>query len=244
MTPTKKTVLITGGAKRIGKALAFAFAKKGYRVAYTYFSSQKEAFALHKELTNQGIETLFFRCELGNWKNSQKIYETCLKKWKNIDVLINCASDFFSTPFSKLLVKDWDYFLKTNLSGPFQLSLLFGTKMKKNKSGKIINLIDWAAIKPMKNFLPYSVSKAGLAALTKSLAIELAPEVCVNAISPGPVLPQASLSARELKKLKQSVLLKRIGKPQDVVRAALYLAESADFTTGSVLDVDGGRLLV
>ncbi len=96
----------------------------------------------------------------------------------------------------------------------------------------------------MKNFLPYSVSKAGLAALTKSLAIELAPEVCVNAISPGPVLPQASLSARELKKLKQSVLLKRIGKPQDVVRAALYLAESADFTTGSILEVDGGRLLV
>ena len=88
MTPTKKTVLITGGAKRVGKALAFAFAKKGYRVAYTYFSSQKEAFALHKELTNQGIETLFFRCELGNWKNSQKIYETCLKKWKNIDLSI------------------------------------------------------------------------------------------------------------------------------------------------------------
>lgn len=244
MPHIKKTVLITGGTKRIGRALVLAFAEKGYRVAYTYFSSQKEALSLHKKLTHQGIETLFFRYELGNWKNAKKIYEAVLKKWKKLDVLINCASDFFPTPFAKLSTKDWDYFLKTNLSGPFQLSLLFGTKMKKNKSGKIINLVDWAAQKPMENFLPYSVSKAGLVALTKSLAIELAPCVCVNAIAPGPVLPQHFFSQRELQELKKSVLLKCIGKPQDVVNAALYLAESANFTTGSVLEVDGGRLLV
>lgn len=241
MDLANKTVLITGGAKRIGRCLVEQFAKLGLRVAFTYRSSEKEAKGLAKTLKGNAVQ--IYRAELGEKNDVKKIQKDLQKKWGGVDILINSASDFYSTPLLNLTEQDWHHFIKVNLTGPFLFAWIFGLEMKKKGTGKIINIADWAAEKPCKNYLPYGVSKTGLLGLTKALACELAPEVCVNAISPGPVLPPSGASASEIKKLAQSVPLKKIGSAIDVAQAALYLAQ-ADYVTGSILTVDGGRLIL
>ncbi len=244
MNLRNKVVLITGGAKRIGKALVETFAEHGARVAFTYRQSSKEAKVLTRKLQSRGLHVESYRSELGVLRDVQRVLKKIEQTWGGVDILINSASDFYPTPFKKITEKNWDYFMRVNLKGSFLYAWQAGLQMKKKGAGKIINLADWAADRPMKNYLPYSVSKTGVVGLTKALAVELAPEVCVNAIAPGPVLPPDKTSARQKQALAKSVPLLRIGSPSDIAEAALFLIEQTDYITGTVLNVDGGRLLL
>ena len=243
MNLRNKVVLITGGAKRIGKVLVETFAEHGARVVFTYRQSGVEAQVLVRKLTQRGLHVISYRSELGILRDVKRVLKKIEQTWGCVDILINCASDFYPTPLKKMTEKDWDYFMRVNLKGSFLYAWQAGLQMKKKGEGKIINLADWAAKRVMKDYLPYCVSKTGVVGLTRALAVELAPEVCVNAIAPGPVLPPDKTTASERRALAKSVPLLRLGSPTDIAEAALFLVEQTDYITGTVLTVDGGRLL-
>lgn len=243
MSLDNKVVLITGGAKRIGKALVEGFAKRGAWVAFTYNTSQTEAKALETSLKANGCNVMALKARLGVEADVDRALERIEDEWGGPDILINSASDFYATPLSKITAKDWEHFIQINLVGSAFFAWKTGVSMKKRGFGKIINIADWASERPYKNYLPYTVSKSGILGLTKGLALELAPEVCVNAISPGPILPPEKSTDADKKELAESVPLKRIGSPNDILTAALFLADEANYVTGAVLPVEGGRLL-
>ena len=243
MNLQNKVVLITGGARRGGRCLVENFASRGARIAFTYRTSKRDAELLVKHLQENDTAPLFYRPESGNLTHVKNILADLKKKWGGVDVLINNASDFYRTPFEKITEKDWDHFMEVNLKGTFLFAWQAGLMMKKRGFGKIVNIADWAGERPYKNYLPYCVSKSGVIGLTKALARELAPEVCVNAISPGPVLPLEGSTGTDQKKLIENLPLKKIGSPQDIAEATLFLVERTDFATGAVLPVDGGRMI-
>jgi pteridine reductase len=166
-----------------------------------------------------------------------------LGSFGRIDILVNSASVFAPTPLAEITERDWDANLDTNLKGPFFLSKFAGAAMRRQGAGKIINLGDWAGIRPYKDYLPYSVSKSGLIGLTKALAKELAPQVQVNCIALGMVMPPENYTKEEVERLVSRTPTKKIGTPEDVARAVVFFCET-DFATGSVLTLEGGRLLV
>jgi pteridine reductase len=166
-----------------------------------------------------------------------------LDSFGRIDILVNSASVFAPTPIEKITERDWDSNLDTNLKAPFFLSKFASVAMRKQGAGKIINLGDWAGIRPYKDYLPYSVSKTGLIGLTKALAKELAPEVQVNCIALGMVIPPETYTKEEVDRLVSRTLTKTMGTPEDVARAVLFFCET-DFATGAILTLEGGRLLV
>jgi NAD(P)-dependent dehydrogenase (short-subunit alcohol dehydrogenase family) len=169
--------------------------------------------------------------------------ESAMRAFGRIDILVNSAAIFYRTPFSALTEADWDRFLAVNLKAPFLLCRQIGDIMCRQGRGKIVNLADIAGTRVWADFVPYSVSKAGLLALTTGLAKALAPAVQVNAIAPGTVLLPDDSDPDEGARAVQRVPLRRLGAPADIARAAVYLIES-DFVTGEVLTVDGGQRLV
>jgi pteridine reductase len=166
-----------------------------------------------------------------------------LDTFGRIDILINSASVFAPTPIETITEHDWDSNLDTNLKAPFFLSKFASVAMRRQGAGKIINLGDWAGIRPYKDYLPYSVSKSGLIGLTKALANSLAPEVQVNCIALGMVIPPETYTKEEVDRLVSRTLTKKMGAPEDVARAVLFFCET-DFATGAILTLEGGRLLV
>ncbi len=166
-----------------------------------------------------------------------------LDAFGRLDILVNSASIFAPTPLAEITEHDWDANLVTNLKAPFFLSKFAAAAMRTQRAGKIINLGDWAGIRPYKDYLPYSVSKSGLIGLTKALAKELAPEVQVNCIALGMVIPPENYSKEEVERLVNRTLTKKIGTAEDVARAVRFLCET-DYATGTVLTLEGGRLLV
>jgi NAD(P)-dependent dehydrogenase (short-subunit alcohol dehydrogenase family) len=161
-----------------------------------------------------------------------------------VDILINNASEFFSTPIATVTEAEWDRLLDVNLKAPFLLSRALGMERVKQGGGKIINIADVSAFRPWVDFIPYSVSKAGLVTLTQGFAKALAPRVQVNAIAPGTILPPVTgWTSRQREQTLQSIPLKRFGAPDDVTRAVLFLIES-DYITGTVIPGDGGKSIV
>ena len=223
-----KTVLVTGGARRIGAVIAEALSKRGAKVA------------IHSHQAGKGA----FQADLSDMAAVAKLVEDVEKKMGPIQILINNAAIFEKIPFLEVREKDFDRHLHINLKAPFFLSQAVATSMLKNKEGKIINIADVSAFKPYLGFSHYSATKAGLIALTKSLARELAPHVQVNAIALGPTLAPESYSKEEMKKIADKTLLKKWGGPNEVANAVCFLIEGTDSATGSVLTIDGGRLLV
>lgn len=245
-----KVVLITGAARRIGRFIALCLAKRGAVIAAHYSTSHREAQQLKAEVERLGGEIHLFRADFSLPARRpvvpsiqtfvKKIYAECGR----IDVLINNASIFYPAPFGKISEKDWDSFLAVNLKAPFFLAQEIGKRMLAQKSGKIINLVDWTGERPYPDFLPYAISKAGLIAATKGLAKALAPHVQVAGIAPGPILPAEKISAARRKKAVAHSLLKRYGNPEDIAQTVRFLIEGTDFITGSILTVDGGASAV
>jgi pteridine reductase len=242
-----KTVLITGAARRVGRQIAKTLAKRGALLVIHYHRSKKEALNVQEELANLGAEVFLVQADFSA-KNTAKTVENFVrdvyKAVPRVDVLVNNAAIFYPTPFGKISEKDWDNFMTVNLKAPFFLSQAVGLRMLKQKSGKIINLLDWVGERPYADFLPYSISKAGLIAATKGLAKALAPHIQVAGVAPGPVLPAVGgMSKKAMKKAAERPLLKRFGSPEDIAAAVQFLIEGTDFITGSMISVEGGATL-
>ncbi len=238
-----KVALVTGGAVRVGKAIALGLALRGCHVAITYRSSQRQALSTVRALKKHRIHAMAVRVDQRDGNQVRRAVKEILSHLGRIDILVNSASSFYPTPWDQVTEAQWNDLLATNLSGPWFFSQHVGAVMKRRKSGKIINMIDVSVYSPWKEHLPYSAAKGGLLTLTLGFAKALAPEVQVNGIAPGPILFPEGMPAQEKEKAIRRTLLKRCGSPKDILEAVLFFVESTDFVTGVILPVDGGRLL-
>ncbi len=235
-----KVALVTGAGVRLGQSIAVRLAQLGMRVIIHYHQSEKGAKQTAK-LTNGGnYQHFVIQANLKDISSIKMLVRKSEEKLGPISVLINNAADFFPTPFFSTNEEDWNHLFEINLKAPFFLSQSVAKNMKKQGEGKIINLADVSVDRPWTGFLPYCASKAGLCSLTKGLARTLAPEIQVNAIAPGTVLPPPNHSEMDIVSSVENSLLKRIGSSEDIVNAVEYLLKS-DFVTGTILPVDGGR---
>jgi NAD(P)-dependent dehydrogenase (short-subunit alcohol dehydrogenase family) len=238
-----KVALVTGAGRRLGRAIAIALADRGATLAIHYRTSHAEAEAVATQIECAGGRAKCFAADLENVGEIQRMTSEVITAFGRIDVLINSASIFVRKSFEEISERDWDANLDTNLKAPFFLSKFASASMRQNGAGKIINLGDWAGIRPFKSHIPYSISKAGLIGLTRALAKALAPEIQVNCIALGPVMPPDDYDATEIERLRKLTLTQRLGTPDDVARAVIFLCEGTDFATGSTLMLEGGRLL-
>ena len=235
-----KVVLVTGAGVRLGQAVAQQLGQLGMRVIIHYHQSEKGAKQTVQRLPGGESRHLILQANLKEVSAIKELVRIAEDKSGPISVLINNAADFFPTPFFSTTVEEWDHFLSLNLKAPFFLAQTVGEGMKSRGEGKIINMVDSSTERPWVSFLPYCTSKAGLVSLTKGLARVLSPEVQVNGIAPGTVLPPPDHSEMDYISSVKHSLLKRIGFAEDIVQAVEYLLLS-DFVTGSILPVDGGR---
>jgi NAD(P)-dependent dehydrogenase (short-subunit alcohol dehydrogenase family) len=238
-----KVALVTGAGRRVGRAIAAALASRGASIAVHYRSSRPEAEAVVKEIDGRGGTAHAFHADLENVAQIETMVAAVAARFGRIDVLVNSASVFYRKPIEELTERDWDSNLNTNLKAPFFLSKFAGLRMRAQGGGKIVNIGDWAGIRPYNNYLPYTVSKSGIIGLTRALAKALAPEVQVNCIALGPVLAPEDYGADEVARLVERTLTKRMGSPEDVAQAVLFFCEGTDFATGATLVLDGGRLI-
>ncbi len=238
-----KVALVTGGAKRVGREIALALAGRGCAVAITYRSSRREAESTAAAIRRKGVRALAVEADQRDGTEVRAAVRAIETRLGPLDVLINNASSFYPTPLETVTEAQWDDLIGTNLSGPWRFAQAVSPGMKRRGQGKIINLVDSAAFSPWPAYLPYCAAKGGLVTLTWGLAKALAPKIQVNGIAPGPILMPEGIGTAEKRKAIKKTLLKRMGSPQDIVQAVLFLLEGSDFVTGVILPVDGGRLL-
>jgi pteridine reductase len=238
-----KIALVTGAARRVGKAIALALADRGAHVVITYHTSGAEALSTVQEIEARGVQGMAVRGNITRSGDVDTIVQQVIKRFDHIDILVNNASNYYKTPFETLTEEQWDDLVGTNLTGTFLVSKRVGDEMLKVGSGKIINLADWAGFRPYKDYIPYCVAKAGVIALTKALAKTLAPHIQVNAVAPGPVMLPEDFSDNLRQAVVRATPLKRIGTPGDIAQTVVFLVEGSDFITGAIIPVDGGRLI-
>ena len=236
-----RTALVTGAAKRLGAAIARALHAEGMNLLLHYNKSEAEAAALAKELNGLRPDSaVIAQADLVNTQGLDSLVKAALQ-WDGLDVLINNASTFRPTPIGTIGEDDWDDLMGSNLKAPLFLAQAAAPHLKKNH-GSIVNLTDIHAYRPLREHTLYCAAKAGLVMLTLSLAKELGPEVRVNGVAPGPVLwPESPMDPATKKSILEATALKRKGSPQDVAGAVIYLVRDAEYVTGQILAVDGGR---
>jgi len=238
-----KIALVTGSAKRVGKVIATALARKGANIAVHYNTSKADAEATAAELRALNIESMSVQAELSRESDVREMMEAVTKRFGRLDLLVNNAAVFFRTPLETVNESEWDRTIDSNLKGPFLCSVHAGRRMlAQPDGGVIVSIADWAGVRPYTGYLPYCISKAGVITMTQGLARSLAPKVRVNAIGPGPILVPTDLPEEEAREIMEKTPLKRHGSPEDIAAAVVFLAES-DFVTGVFLPVDGGRLV-
>jgi pteridine reductase len=241
-----KVVLITGGAKRVGATICRELHANGANLMIHYNTSKQEAKALQAELNLQRADSVsIIQGNLLNMAVVSSLISEVKKRFNKLDILINNASTYEPTDIGNINEENWHDLVGSNLKAPMFLAQAAAPILKKNH-GCIINITDMHIEHPKKGYVVYSVAKAGLVTLTKSLAQELSPEVRVNAVAPGPVLwPENNPKFDEVyrQRVISQTLLKRVGDPTDIAKAVKFLAADAPFITGHVLAVDGGRSL-
>ena len=238
-----KVVLITGGAKRVGAATCRRLHSAGANLMLHYRVSAGEACLLQAELNHQRAKSVaLIQADLLDVPKLPSLVEQTLQSFGRLDALINNASSFFQTPVGEITAAAWEDLIGTNLRAPLFLSQAAAPALKKSQ-GAIVNITDIHAERPLKNYVVYSVAKAGLVGLTRSLARELAPEVRVNAIAPGPILWPDDETFDELSRQRiiSHTPLKREGTPEDIAKAVHFLLAEATYVTGETINVDGGR---
>ena len=236
-----KVALVTGSAKRVGKSIALALARKGAHVLVHYRTSKQEALSTVDQIRQMGVQSWAVRADLSSVKQIHQLVNQAHRHFTGIDICVHSASVFESTPFGKISELQWDSHADPNLKGIFFLSQEVAKDMRRKKSGKIITIIDSDVHQPYADYLPYLVSKAGLVGLTVCLAKELAPNIQVNGVAPGPVLLQDHWGPAVVREILKQTPLKRIGSPEDIAQAVLFCVEGTDFMTGAVIPVDGGQ---
>ncbi len=239
-----KVILITGGAKRVGAAICRRLHAQGARLIVHYRSSFEEAKRLHDELNQQRADSVaLVQANLLDIALFPELVKKAVNRFGQLDVLVNNASSFFPTLLPQCTLEDWNDLVGSNLQAPLFLTQAMAPYLKAQR-GCVVNIVDIHAERPLKNYVIYNAAKGGLLALTKSLAVEMVPEVRVNGVSPGPILwPQdgewADEAARE--QIIVSTLLKRCGEPDDIAKTVQFLIADAPYITGQIIAVDGGR---
>lgn len=231
--------LVTGAGQRLGQAIAIALGERKAHVAVHYHRSRQGAEETARRIESAGGRADLFSADLTDRAQARKLVDDVIDALGGLDLLVASAANFERIPYDDLDDDALTRALDLNLAAPFALAHQATPALRKSR-GNIVFITCSSATAPFKNYLPYTVSKAALRHLMRTLSLELAPEVRVNAVAPGTVLPPASYSAEMVDKLARSVPLQRIGSPEDVVRAVLYLHDSP-FVTGQELLVDGGR---
>lgn len=239
-----KVVLVTAGARRVGAAICRRLHAAGAQVMVNYLRSGKEARALVGALNAQRADSAgMVKADLLERGAPTLLVKTTLTIFGRLDALVNNASSFYPTPVGKLNESAWHDLIGTNLKAPLFIAQAAASELKKRR-GCIVNIVDIHAEFPLKDYVIYSIAKGGLAALTRSLARELAPTVRVNGVSPGPILwPDEDhwKNPKTRKNILDRSLLKRIGEPDDIARTVEFLIASAPYVTGQIIAVDGGR---
>jgi pteridine reductase len=239
-----KCALVTGGAKRIGAVTVRLLHKAGYNVIIHCRLSRLAADALAEELNS--IRDDSAKVIQGDL-NIETVYDSIIEQgvqcWNRLDVLVNNASSFYPTPVGSITLDDWNNLVNSNMKAPLFLAQAAAPHLKQTQ-GCIVNMVDIHAQRPMKSHPVYCAAKAGLAMLTMSLAKELGPEVRVNGVAPGAILwPENDMPEHTKNIILERTTLKRPGKPIDVARTILFLVRDADYITGQIIAVDGGRTI-
>jgi pteridine reductase len=245
MTEEKKlagrVALVTGAGKRLGRAIAQRLAREGSDIAVHYGKSAGEAREVVGEIEKMGRRAAAFPAELTDAGAVQKLVADAVGHFGRLDILVNTAANFLQTIFGETSEATWDASLDTNVKAPFFCAQAAAPHLAKSGHGVIINFADLGGLQGWREYIPHSISKAGVVMLTKVLAKELAPSVRVNAIAPGTIsMPGDSPELEE--DYVQRAPLRRSGRPNDVADAVMYLV-TAEFVTGHVLVLDGGRSL-
>lgn len=235
-------MLITGGARRVGAEIARTLHGAGANLLIHYRNSGADAGALARQLNDRRAgSAAVARADLLDTAVGEALVAAALREFGRLDILINNASTFYPTEMGRVTPAEWDDLLGSNLRAPFFLAQAAAPSLKASR-GLIINIVDIHALRPLKRHPVYSIAKAGLAMLTRSLARELGPEVRVNGIAPGPILwPESAMEQDLQREIIDKTALKRQGNPEDIARAALFLARDAPYVTGQIIAVDGGR---
>jgi len=239
-----KTVMITGAARRVGAELVRQLHHAGMNIILHYRSSDQDAMALAAKLnTARKNSVKLIQADLKQYEKLDELISQASVLFDGIDVLINNASSFYTTSLQEINEESWDDLLGVNLKAPLFLSKAAAPYLK-SRHGCIINIVDIHADRPLKDYPLYCIAKAGLAMLTKSMARELAPEVRVNGISPGAIMwPEVKSYEGMHEDIIQRTALKREGHPKDIADTALFLISNANYITGQIIAVDGGRTL-
>ncbi len=239
-----KVVLVTGGAHRVGKAIAIKLAKMGAEtVVFTYNSAGEAALKTQEEIREFGCQVMAIQCNQSDVSQIKKTMNTIQSHFGRLDVLVNSASIFLTADFFTVTPESWDTVMNINARGPFFFMQIAGKMMLDQGSGLIINIVDESVEKPAISWIHHGASKAALWNLTQSGAIALAPKIRVNAVMPGAVLKPPDWSDERWEINRDLVPLKKLGSPDDVCKAIEFLVVS-DFVTGQVIVVDGGATVI
>jgi pteridine reductase len=241
-----KVALVTGGARRVGAEIARTLHAAGMNVVLHYNASEVEAEQLCKQLNQlRDKSAVIARAALHEPESDKILIEQAMAAWGRLDVLVNNASRFYRTLIDKVTDYEWEDLMRSNLKAPFFLAQTAAPALSA-VNGCIVNITDIHGERPLRDYSVYCLTKSGLLNMTKVLAKELGPTVRVNAVSPGAIIwPEGNntLSEEEKNKIVKETVLKRAGEPADIARAVLFFVRDADYVTGQVLDVDGGRTL-
>ena len=237
-----KTAVVTGGAVRLGQALALALAGRGARLVIHYGSSADQARETVARIQALGGEAVAIQADLRHVDQAQALIARAADHFGPLDVLVNSAAIFNPGSVADTTEANWDEHMAINLKAPFFLSQAFAAHVGRERHAHIVNIADWRAARPTANYMAYTLTKAALVTMTHSLALALAPNIQVNAIAPGAILPPPGQDESYLDRLAQKIPMRRAGSPADVAQAMLFLLES-DFVTGDVIPVTGGEHL-
>ena len=236
-----QTILITGAAKRIGRALALAAAREGANLIIHHNQSPAEAESLQEQIQNLGRRASISQGDFSSPVDVQNFSEKVFGSGQ-VNAVINNASIFTDNNWETTTAEDWTRHQYVNLLAPFLISQSFAKYLPARKKGRIVNLLDWRALRPGSDHLPYTISKAGLASLTKSLAVSLAPGITVNGIALGAILPPSD--GGEIEDLVSSLPIPRWAEMKELEETLLFLLSGPAYITGEIIHLDGGRHLI
>jgi 3-oxoacyl-[acyl-carrier protein] reductase/pteridine reductase len=236
-------VLITGAATRVGRETALYLAQRGANIAFSYYLPEEPWQQTQKEIEGYGVGALALQTEIRDAAQVKRLISETVKQFGRVDTLINNASVWLKSPFLEITEDQWDLAIDVNLKGPFLAAQAVAPHMLSQGRGVILNITDLSAFQVWPGYAHHAASKAGLAWLTKCLAVELAPTVRVNAIAPGTILLPENPTPEKVRWATEKSALKRVGDPQDLARLVEFLITN-EFITGGVFFVDGGRSLV
>ena len=234
-----KIVLVTGAAKRLGRATALAAARSGADVAITYLESEREARKLVSELAELGSAALAVRCNVADEMSVREMVREVSGELGGIDVLVNNAANYETAAFEKLTVAQWDAIFASNTRGPFLVSREALPYLRKRK-GRIVNMGSLGGLRPWATHAHYCSSKAALHMLTKVMAKALAPEIAVNSVAPGMIDLGEKSAAAFMRRMAKQTPMRRNGSADEIAAAVLFFATAPHFVTGQILAVDGG----